>query len=77
MRPGSLLGNGASIFWRHDGANNKYALYVNGNSIASRCEKSYSGDDYIVYDPVDKKRYILENFRNLKDNKLRAGRELK
>jgi hypothetical protein len=74
VRAGKLLGTGPSIFWRHDGLNNKFALYVNGESIASRCEKSFSEDDYILYDPVDKKRYVLENFRNLNDNQLRPGR---
>lgn len=77
VRAGQLLGTGPSIYWRYDGVNNKFALYVNGESIASRCEKSFSGDDYVLYDPVEKKKYLLENFRNLGDNRLRPGRVMR
>lgn len=74
LRSGRVLGRGASIYWRHDGAGNTYALYVNGESIASRCEARYEGDDYVVFDPQDQQTYRLEDFRNRKDNKLRVGR---
>jgi hypothetical protein len=77
VRAGKLLGAGASIYWRYDGVKNTFALYVNGESIASRCEKSFSGDDYVIYDPLKKKRYVLENFRKLNDNQLRPGIERK
>jgi hypothetical protein len=73
-RPGSPPSRG--IYWRHDGANKEYALYVNGTAIAPRCEKSYVHDDYLVYDPQDRTTYILENFRQFDDNQYREGRVL-
>jgi hypothetical protein len=76
VRSGRLIATGNSIYWRYNGVKNTFALYVNGDSIAERCEKSFSGDDYILLDPETNRRYILENFRNLKDNKLRPGRRL-
>jgi hypothetical protein len=76
FRSGRLLGTGSSVFWRHDGANNEYGLYVEGESIASRCKTTYAGDHYIVYDPQQRKTYLLEGFKNRKDNQIRAGRLL-
>jgi len=76
LRSGRLIATGPSIFWRFDGEKNIFALYVNGKSIGSRCQAQYSGDDLIVYDPQENKSYVLENLRNLRDNKLRPGRVL-
>jgi hypothetical protein len=76
MYKGTLLSTGPSIYWRHNGADNTFALYVDGEKVSGRTDNTYSGDDYICYDPDAKKRYILENFRNLKDNQLRKGRVL-
>ncbi len=74
LRTGSLIARGPSIFWRFDGKNNKYALYVNGQSIGTRCQSHYLGNDLVVFDPQENKTYILENLKNLGDNRLRLGR---
>ena len=74
LRKAALLGRGSSIYWRHNGTKNTYALYVEGEQISQRCEARYEGDDYLVYDPEEGNTYLLEGFRNRKDNKLRLGK---
>jgi len=51
---------------------NSYSFYLNGESIANKTENQWSGDDLIV--TYLGKDYILNNYKNLKDGKIRFAR---
>ena len=55
--------------WR---ASDGYWLYLNGESIASRTYSSWSGNDLVVYDEQGKGSYLLKDYYNREDNRLRT-----
>jgi len=55
--------------WR---ASDGYWLYVKGESISPRTYNSWSGNDLIVFDEEGKGSYLLKDYYNRNDNKLRT-----
>ena len=49
-----------------------YFLYVNGKQINSRTTNTWSGNDLIVYDEEGQSSFLLKDYYNKQDNKLRA-----
>jgi len=49
-----------------------YLLYVNGRQIAPRTTNTWSGNDLIVYDEEGQSSFLLKDYYNKQDNKLRA-----
>ncbi len=64
------------IKWRatHDGT---YYLYVNGMDISRETTYKLKGDDLYVFHPATGRTYLLKNFVNRLDNRMRKGILLK
>jgi hypothetical protein len=70
--PAIVLDNSTNSFWRCDG--DTYYLYVKGDQIAKKTTKSsYVENDLLVYDDETNTTYILRNFANNSDNKIRPA----
>jgi hypothetical protein len=69
--PAKILDNSTSVFYRvKEGS---YYLYVKGEQIAARTTSTYVDNDVLVYDEQTNTTYILKDYRNSDNNKLRPG----
>jgi len=70
LRAAEKIFSNNGTLWR---ASDGYWLYVKGVSIAGRTYNIWSGNDLIVYDEEGKGSYLLKDYYNRNDNKLRAS----
>ena len=54
------------------GKDGYFWIYVRGELVSTRTTSCYSENDLIVFDPVDSKTYLLEDFSNKQDDQLRT-----
>lgn len=53
----------------------RYFFYINGKSVANKTENKWNGNDLLV--EYKNKTYLLQNYKNLKDGKIRFAVEYK
>jgi hypothetical protein len=70
-REARVLFSPTSSFWRRDG--DTYSFYQDGLLVERTLESQWNGNNLEVYDKEYEKTYILPDYQNLNDNKLRAA----
>lgn len=62
------------VYWKQkDGL---YFMFHEGNRIEEFTNNAWSGKDLLVYDQRTKRTFLLEDFENRNDNKLRLAKDL-
>ena len=60
----------SATFWRKDAAG--YYLYTNGKQVQKDTKNTFAGNDLLVYDENSSSHYLLKNYANVTDSKIRA-----
>lgn len=75
LRPAKILTNNSEdILWKTK--ESIYTIFFKGEDISEITKSSWSGDDYMIYNPKNNSSYILENYKNRKDYKIRIAKKM-
>ncbi|MBL6445778.1 caspase family protein [Fulvivirga sp. 29W222] len=71
LRSAEVVSKADNIFWKSK--DNKYLFFIKGEQVASTTSSAAVNNDLLVYHEKTGSSYILKNFYNLQDDKLRSA----